>query len=110
MPPAARKAPTDRQPKQTSAKADGDSFVITIGGVEYTSKPLTSVFTPRWLRANRRRDDIDAGYTMIEDAFDGVHGFLDAWDDLSFDEQADEIGALQKSMEVTLGESMRSST
>ena len=84
-------------------------FVMTIDGADYTSLPLTSVFTPRWARANRRRDELDAGYTMIEDAFEGVPGFLDAWDDLSFPEQAEQIGALQHSMEMTLGESMRSS-
>ena len=47
---------------------------------------------------------------MVEDAFEGVDGFLDAWDALSFDEQAEQIAALQQSMEATLGESMRSST
>ena len=103
-----RRTPQDRKPKQ--AAADADTFVMTIDGTDYTSLPLTSVFTPRWVRANRRRDELDAGYTMIEDAFEGVPGFLDAWDDLTFPEQAEQIGALQEFMRVTLGESMRSST
>lgn len=109
MPPTTRRAPQDRQAKQ-STRADGDSFVMTIGGVDYTSLSLSSVFTPRWLRLNRRRGDLDGSYTMVEDAFEGVDGFLDAWDALSFDEQAEQIAALQQSMEATLGESMRSST
>lgn len=109
MPPTTRKTPQDRKPKETS-RADGDTFVMEIDGEAYTSRPLTEVFTPRWLRANRRRDELDASYTMIEDAFDGVDGFLDAWDGLTFDQQADEIAALQRSMQVTLGESLRSST
>ena len=104
-----RKTPQDRQPKQ-AARADADTFVMTIDGTDYTSLPLTSVFTPRWARANRRRDELDASYTMIEDAFEGVPGFLDALDGLTFDQQADEIAALQRSMQVTLGELLRSST
>lgn len=109
MPPTTRKQPTDRLAKQET-RAAGDVFVVAIGDAEFTSRPLSEVFTPKWLRLNRRREDVDAGYTMIEDAFDGVPGFLDAWDELTFDEQAEQIGALQKSMETTLGESMRSST
>ena len=104
-----RKTPQDRQPKQ-AARADADTFVMTIDGTDYTSLPLTSVFTPRWARANRRRGELDAGYTMVEDAFEGVRGFLDAWDTLSWGEQADAIGELQAAMETSLGELLGSST
>ena len=93
-----------------SARASGDTFTISIDGVEFTSLPLSEVFTPRWVRLNRRLEDLDAGYTMVEDAFEGVEGFLDAWDGLSFEVQAEEIAALQQSMRVGLGESSRSST
>lgn len=108
-PPAGAKKPTDRKPK-ASASVDDDVVTLTIGGVEYTSKPLHEVFTPKWLRLNRRRDELDAGYTMVEDAFEDVRGFLDAWDSLSFTEQSEAIGELQAAMKVSLGEFMGSST
>ena len=107
--PAGAKKPTDRKPKAT-ASVDDDTVTLTIGGAEFTSRPLHDVFSPKWLRLNRRRDEIDAGYTMVEDAFEGVRGFLDAWDGLSFKEQADCIGELQAAMETSLGEFMGSST
>lgn len=107
--PAGAKKPTDRKPKAT-ASVDDDTVTLTIGGVEFTSRPLHDVFSPKWLRLNRRRGEIDAGYTMVEDAFEGVRGFLDAWDGLSFQEQADCIGELQAAMEASLGEFMGSST
>ncbi|WP_068424462.1 hypothetical protein [Piscicoccus intestinalis] len=107
--PAGAKKPADRKPKAT-ASVDDDTVTLTIGGDEFTSRPLHDVFSPKWLRLNRRRDEIDAGYTMVEDAFEGVRGFLDAWDGLSFKEQADCIGELQAAMETSLGEFMGSST
>ena len=107
--PAGAKKPADRRPKAT-ASVDDDTVTLTIGGDEFTSRPLHDVFSPKWLRLNRRRDEIDAGYTMVEDAFEGVRGFLDAWDGLSFKEQADCIGELQAAMETSLGEFMGSST
>ena len=107
--PAGAKKPTDRKPKAT-ASVDDDTVSLTFGGDEYTSRPLHDVFSPKWLRLNRRRDEIDAGYTLVEDAFEGVRGFLDAWDGLSFKEQADCIGELQAAMETSLGEFMGSST
>ena len=107
--PAGAKKPADRKPKAT-ASVDDDTVTLTIGGNEFTSRPLHDVFSPKWLRLNRRRDEIDAGYTMVEDAFEGVRGFLDAWDGLSFKEQADCIGELQAAMETSLGEFMGSST
>lgn len=107
--PAGAKKPTDRKPKAT-ASVDDDTVTLTIGGHEFTSRPLHDVFSPKWLRLNRRRDEIDAGYTMVEDAFEGVRGFLDAWDGLSFKEQADCIGELQAAMETSLGELLGSST
>ena len=107
--PAGAKKPADRKPKAT-ASVDDDTVTLTIGGDEFTSRPLHDVFSPKWLRLNRRRDEIDAGYTMVEDAFEGVRGFIDAWDGLSFKEQADCIGELQAAMETSLGEFMGSST
>ena len=107
--PAGAKKPADRKPKAT-ASVDDDTVTLTIGGDEFTSRPLHDVFSPKWLRLNRRRDEIDAGYTMVEDAFEGVRGFLDAWDGLSFKEQADCIGELQAAMETSLGELLGSST
>ena len=107
--PAGARKPTDRKPKAT-ASVDDDTVTLTIGGDEFTSRPLHDVFSPKWLRLNRRRYEIDAGYTMVEDAFEGVRGFLDAWDGLSFKEQADCIGELQAAMETSLGEFMGSST
>lgn len=61
--PANAKKPSDRKPKDAEP---GDRFSFEHDGNTYTLKPTWDVLTPGWLRANRRRDDIDAFFTMVE--------------------------------------------
>lgn len=44
------------------------NFTFEQGGKTYTfEKSLDSVRSPRWLRANRRRDEVDLLFTMLEE-------------------------------------------
>ena len=115
--PSDAKRPADRKPKKkpssgraVTANREADTITMRIRGEEFESLPLAEVFTGGWFRLNRSKDEMDAFYTMVEDAFEGVRGFLDAWDGLSFKEQADCIGELQAAMEASLGELLGSST
>lgn len=64
--PTARRTPQDRKPKATEGTAGG-LFSFTHDGEEYTfPKPFTTVQTPGFLRANRRRDELDMAFTIIE--------------------------------------------
>lgn len=104
---AAPKRPQDHLPPKGETVAE--TVTVTIGGTEYESQPLNDVFTPKWMRANRRRDPVDALYTQIEAAFSGVTGFLDAFDELSWQEQADINQQVAEAVGATLGESLGSS-
>lgn len=57
------KRPSDRKAKQAEA---GERFSFTHKGEEYVFKPTYEVLTPGWLRKNRRRDEMDAFFTMVE--------------------------------------------
>ena len=57
------KRPSDRKAKQAEA---GERFSFTHKGEEYVFKPTYEVLTPGWLRKNRRRDEVDAFFTMVE--------------------------------------------
>lgn len=83
--PANAKKPTDRKAKSEGV---GDRFSFERDGVTYTFKPTYDVLTPGFLRKNRRRDDIDAFFTMVEalvDDYDdeGESATLDAIDTMS---------------------------
>lgn len=111
------KRPADRKPKKkpsseraVTANHEADTITMRIGGEEFESLPLSEVFTGGWFRRNRSKDEMDAFYTMVEDAFEDVPGFLDAWDALGLPEQRDRFAAMQEAMQVSLGESSRSST
>lgn len=114
--PTGVKQPQDRRRKtheaepDVKANADRDTLTMTIGGVDYESLPLSEVFTGGWFRRNRNLDELDGFYQMIEDAFDGVEGFLEAWDALSLTRQRELHAGMQEAMQVSLGESSRSST
>lgn len=44
-----------------------DHFTFDHAGKTYTfEKPFSVVRSPRWLRANRRRDELDLAFTIIE--------------------------------------------
>lgn len=62
--PEGAKKPTDRKAKTE------DAFSFTHDGETYTLKPTYDVLTPGWFRANRRRDDMDAFFTIMESLAD----------------------------------------
>lgn len=104
---AAPRKPQDH--KAPKGETVAETVTVTIGGEDFESRPLVEVFTPKWVRENRRLTEVDAMYTQIEAAFEGVPGFLDAFDTLSFQEQGainDQIG---EAIGATLGESLGSS-
>ena len=112
--------PTEKKPQDRNAKTppvdrvtanSGDGTItMRIAGESFVSVPLHEVFTGGWFRRNRHLDELDGFYTMIEDAFAGVDGFFDAWDALSLPAQQVLHGEMQKAMQVSVGESTRSST
>jgi hypothetical protein len=45
-----------------------DFYTFEFKGETYTfEKPLSVVRSPRWLRANRRRDELDFAFTLLEE-------------------------------------------
>jgi hypothetical protein len=45
-----------------------DLYTFEHGGKKHTfEKPLSVVATPKWLRANRRRDELDLTFTILEE-------------------------------------------
>ena len=59
------KKPADKKDKKAEAEQVA-AFSFEYEGDTYTLKPTWEVLTPGWLRANRRRDEIDSFFTMIE--------------------------------------------
>ncbi len=47
-----------------------DAFSFEHDGQTYTFKPTYDVLTPGFLRKNRRRSEIDAFFTMVEELVD----------------------------------------
>ena len=74
-----------KKPADRKKKKDDDSevaFSFTAGGETYTLKPTYDVVTPGFLRANRRREEVDAFFTMLE-ALAPDEDTLDAVDNMS---------------------------
>lgn len=63
--PANAKRPSDRKSKDVD-----DRFSFTHDGETYTLKPTYEVLTPGFIRKNRRRDEVDAFFTMLEELVD----------------------------------------
>jgi hypothetical protein len=63
-----------------------DLYSFEFKGETYTfEKPLSVVRSPRWLRANRRRDEIDFAFTLLEEvAGDEVLEVCDSMTDDEF--------------------------
>lgn len=83
---------TARRPQDHKAKS-GDTatvdgyFSFTKGDTTYTfPKPFSTVQSPSYLRANRRRSDLDLTFTMIEDLADDDPIILKAIDSMSREE------------------------
>lgn len=80
--PKGAKVPGDHKAKAKDEQADAFSFEHD--GETYTFKPTYDVLTPGFLRANRRREEIDAFFTMVEALAD--EDTLDVIDHMSRDE------------------------
>lgn len=76
------------------------NFTFEHDGKTYEfEKPFDVVRSPRWLRANRRRDELDLAFTIIEElAGDDA---LDAIDSMTEDEFAELAARMNKEMSAT---------
>lgn len=93
------KKPADRKPKSENV----DCFTFTHDGVEHTLRPTYDVLTPGFMRANRRRDDLDAFFTILEALADA--DTLDVIDNMTRAEFKDLQDDFYKHLEVaTTGE------
>lgn len=62
-----------------------DLYTFDHNGVTYTfEKELAVVRSPKWLRANRRRDELDLTFTIIEEI--GGDDVVEAVDTMTSDE------------------------
>lgn len=83
--PEGAKRPSDHKSKSVNS----DHFEFEHDGTTYALKPTLDIVTPGFLRKNRRRDDMDAFFTMLEelvddyDDFTGESATLDAVDGMS---------------------------
>lgn len=60
---ATPKKPQDRKPKASDAE---ECFTFEHEGKSYTLKPTLESLTPGFMRKNRRREDLDAFFTILE--------------------------------------------
>ena len=104
--PDGAKRPDDHQ------KPDDDletvTFNFTHKGKTFQSKPFVDVISPGWLRSNRRRDETDFMFTLLEALFKGQPKALGALDDMdwkTFNATAKEmLSDMESKAGVTLGE------
>lgn len=82
-----------KQP-QDHKKAGGELHTFEHNGKEYTfEKPFDTVETPKWLRANRRRDQIDLVFTLLEEiAGEECLEVIDEMTNEEFEKFSDDIG------------------
>lgn len=74
-----------------------DLFSFDHDGKTYTfERPFAVVRSPRWLRANRRRDELDLAFTILEEI--GGDEVLDVIDSMSEQEFAAFAVNLNKAM------------
>lgn len=66
--------------------SDSDFFSFDHNGETHTfEKPFSTVRSPRWLRANRRRDELDLAFTILEEiAGDAVLDVIDSMTEEEF--------------------------
>lgn len=97
--PAARKTavPQDHKPKAEDAR-----FEFVEGGKTYTGRPTLKTLTPGFLRANRKLEDLDALFTILEALFDEkALAAIDTMTRKRFDELQNELNA---HLEISQGE------
>lgn len=80
--PQGAKKPSDRKSKKSE---QAEAFSFEHDGETYSFKPTFDILTPGFLRKNRRRDEIDAFFTMVE-ALVEDDATLDVIDNMSRDE------------------------
>lgn len=79
-----------------------DVYSFEHDGQTYTfERPFAVVRSPRWLRANRRRDELDLAFTILEEiAGDDVLDVIDSMDE-------DEFKAFSRDLNRAMGASFR---
>lgn len=95
---------TPRTPQDHKKPSDGTGpFTFTFRGKSYTTAPLSEVVTPGFLRANRRRDQVDQVFTLFEALL--PEKVLEATIDVMTREEFNAVGdELREFMEASLGE------
>lgn len=77
-----------------------DLYTFEHDGKTYTfERPFAVVRTPKWLRANRRRDELDLAFTVLETI--GGDEVLDVIDSMTEDEFKAFAVGLNKAMSAT---------
>ena len=90
--------PQDRRPKPTG------KFSFVHKGKTYTfPKPFAEVQNPKFLRANRHRDDLDMTFTIIEALADDDPDLLAVVDSLSLADFNKLSSRLGKAMTAAIG-------
>jgi hypothetical protein len=95
---------TARMPQDRKTKAGGDGrFTFTHKGKSYTfPNPVSAVTSPGFLRANRRRDELDLSFTIIEILADNDPDILAAIDSMPLAE----FNRLSRRLSKTISEGM----
>lgn len=72
---------------RNKATTDEPLFTFEHDGQSYTfERPLSAVRSPRWVRANRRRDELDLMWTIVETiAGDEALAAIDTMTEAEFD-------------------------
>lgn len=79
------------------------NFKFEHNGKEYEfEKDFSVVRSPKWLRANRRRDELDLAFTIIEEV--AGDEALEAIDDMDENEFMELAKKMNKEMGAALGE------
>jgi hypothetical protein len=89
-----------RQPQDRKPKAGTGLFSFDHNGETYTlPKPVSTVRAPKFMRANRRRSDLDLTWTIIEALADDDEDLLDVFDAMS----EKEFGEISKRLGKLIG-------
>lgn len=82
---------------KTTAPESSDNYTFEFNGKTYTFEgSLDVVRTPKWLRANRRRDELDLTFTILEEI--GGADVIEAIDEMSTEEFRDFGKGLMKEL------------
>lgn len=94
-----------KEPQDHKSKAGSDdvaeSFSFDADGVTYTLAPTKSVLNPGFVRRFRHAEEGDIFYTLIEKLAD--EDALEAFDTMSFADNAEVIKAFGKHVEAVMG-------